>query len=314
MTDKQARKLLALQMARAPKKSSPTDLIHNLINQEIKKEIENMREEIKNTINHSLLTDEQKKMVSKLSERHKKTDSPTAHTLTNKTIISGITNTNRYSDKYINEYQFNYGKLKPTSSQTKELPTISRTTDLNIGDFTDRTHYCYVSFDNNGVYKKQTWTKLVGKVDIEWWEFILIYGIVKYFNMAVELEKNKNLINQPKHVEEQIEKWGFNVVFKPKSEGQIQKRIENIEGTTYNVVHGTRYPQKIIQLTIPYNDIVETKEYVKNNLIYEERIDTLQPDYNQLIHNLYEQLKGHNVPVEFNTIIAKEIYGRLRRI
>jgi hypothetical protein len=319
MNNEQARKIVnqihKINMARAPRKESATDLIHNLVNEEIRKEIENMRVEIRNSVNHSLLTEEQKKIIDKMSQRYKKTsDAPTAHTLTNKTIFSGVTETNRYSDRYINEYQHNYGKLKPTSNVTKELPTISRTKDLDIRDFNDRTHYCYVSFEKKGVYKKQTWTKLVGKVDVEWWEFVLLYGIPKYFNMVVELEKNKNLINEPKHTEEELDKWVFNIVFKPKSNGQIEKRIENIDGSTYNVLYGTTYPHKVIQLSIPYNDTVNSREYVKNNLIYEERIDTLQPDYNQVIHNLNEELKKHNVPEEFNSIIAKELYGRLRGI
>lgn len=275
------RKLLDMAAARkiTKQKQSATDLINNLIDDKVRFEIEKM-------------------MKSQVSN--------------NGNFISGIT-TNTFTTK---PSKPRAGKFdSPYGSWVESLRVIDETTDLKLEEFTESTHDVLVGLmSKGGSYNETTTSIVVGKDSVEWWEYVLLYGIYKAIKLAVAIDKYGHMIKTPVTNAIVKEKQAFLIQFRPKNSGSIIKRADSIEGEAVYRMIGKKYLNESIVVDLPYNDSVKTTETVKDYLIFENKVDTLEPDLNRFLLNLESTLAEKKVPEKFRLIILKQIYGRLRGI
>lgn len=165
-----------------------------------------------------------------------------------------------------------------------------------------------------GSYEEKVTEKLVGKETVEWWELLLLYGFGKLVKTEVALDKNKDLIKQPKTSVLLKRKDGFLVQFHPSSQGKLEKVLTKIEDEDVYKLIGTKYVKQVIILEIPYDVVSETTEYVKDGLIYEKHVETHQPNYTKFLNSLENELNERKISQNLKLEILQQIYGRLRRV
>lgn len=205
---------------------------------------------------------------------------------------------------------------KPDSKDTTPpLKIVDETVVLPMENFTNLTHSVHVYMNKQrGSYDEKISTKLVGKKTVEWWEYFMIYGFTKRIKTEIALEKNRSMISKPRNTIEPKNKIGFGIVFHPKSNGKQEKILTNFEGENIYKLKGTKYVQDQFIIDVPYIQKLETIEYLENGLIFEEKIDTFEPDYTSLLNSLEYELKLKKINDVLRLEIAKQIYGRLRGI
>jgi hypothetical protein len=179
--------------------------------------------------------------------------------------------------------------------------------------FTDQTHGAVVRFINNDYYSEQIETKVVGMEQVDWWEYVLIYGIFKALKISFEYTKLKEIVNRGMKSNRKVSGKLLEINLVPRKKFDATRTIDTLNGKSVIRETGTKYESALFVIEVPQNKVRKTQEYKKGFFIFEDTFDTLEVDYNKLLHDLDEILIKNNIHESFKMEIKKNIInnGRL---
>lgn len=276
----------------------------------------------------------------------------TSHTKTIKSIereMVRLQNEIRNLEKFIgkNQIQNNMGRVPPKIIRTKDqaikelIKTAARsreniansvrssitqvytgtTTTIinevkvidNIQDFTSKTHTVYVRLIDHDYYSEMVDVKVVGMENVEWWEYVFLYGFFKQAKITFEYAKNSDLIKNGGKISKTVSGKRLEVVFSPKEIFSPKRVADVIDGQPVIREQGIKYSIGRIFIEIPLNKVEKINEYKEGYFIFEEKNSILEPDFKKLINDFEEIQSMKNINPELVEEIKKQItnYGRL---
>lgn len=195
---------------------------------------------------------------------------------------------------------------KPPSVGQKKLPIIDNVKIVkNIEDFTPETYGVGVSFIDHGHYSIQRFTKIVGMEQVEWWEYVMVYGFIKAAYIYAQYSAKKELIKHGVQSTATVGGKVMGVNFYPKIKSKPSENVEILEGQKVIRRTGTLYEKKLIYIEIPLKKVPRKQEYQEGLFLYEENYEAFEPDFEKLKENLVPLLRAKNVPEAFIEIIVK---------
>lgn len=204
-----------------------------------------------------------------------------------------------------------------SSKQTTTLPVINEVVRIdNVEMFTDQTHGTLVRFIDNDYYTEQVETKVVGMEQVDWWEYVLIYGIFKALKISFEYTKLKEMIERGMKSTRTVSGKLLEINFVPRKKFEASRTYDTLNGETVIRERGTKYESAILLIEVPQNKVRKTQEYKQGYFLYEDTFDTLELDYNKLLHNFDEIVAKYNIHESLKVEIKKNIIsnGRLSGI
>lgn len=182
-----------------------------------------------------------------------------------------------------------------------------------IERFTTDTHYVTLNLKRYDYYNAAAITRVVGIEEVEWWEYVLIYGFFKTLKISYEYEQHKPYLRQGVENKKLVNGFKLEIKFIPKQQGKVERKEEKLEDKIVIKETGTVYEPVLLNLEIPQIKESKREVYQKGYFLFEDIYDTLVPDYKALNEQMEELLKPYSVHeslIEVIKTITKED-GRL---
>jgi hypothetical protein len=204
-----------------------------------------------------------------------------------------------------------------SNKETTTLPIISEVITVNkLPEFTSDSHLTYVRLVDNDYYSEIVETKIVGMEKVDWWEYVLIYGIFKALKISFEYTKLKDMIENGRKSSRTVSGKLVEINFTPKIRFEAKRNYETLDGQNIIRETGTRYESALLSVEVPQNKITKTNEYKIGYFLYEDTYDTLEVEYKKLVNDFDEIFAKYNIHESLKREIKKNLisYGRLSGI
>ena len=241
-----------------------------------------------------------------LKENRNNANTPTTNMITFEKDLNKIRDTIRKGAK-------KDATVKITSQKTN-TPVISDVVQIkNIENFTNETHDVFVRLKYANYYSEQITTKIVGMENVDWWEYVLIYGFFKSLMLGYEYTKVKDYINGVQSTRT-VSGQNLEIIFIPKK-NDVKQNFDTLNGQTVIRETGIIYDSATICLEVPQKGESKTEEYRKGYFVYEDSFTNLVIDYDALAEKIEQMLIDSKLhPTLIQEIIKILNNGRLSTI